>query len=262
MKKAGQITIFMILVLTIFLVGALYFHGVDKGKSEVAIKKQQNVILDKESISIYFDDCIKNIEEDSLLLFGLQGGNMEISKSENPALLVKTYYEYGKNTVPSINELEKAYSTYLEQHLPSCLDKIEFPGYEINLGKVDVNTRFYNDFVDVNVDYPLTIKNKDSEIRISKCNRKYSVRVGHIYNTSNNIVNKFVQNPNRIEYSYLMKFKEDKFFIVPYSKSLFVILIQDDKSSIRDKKYSFAFGLTFNDTKEGTVKQEIKRILA
>ena len=164
--------------------------------------------------------------------------------------------------MPSIHQLEEVYSDYIRQNAHSCPESLDYPGYKITYGVIEVNTRFYNDVVVLNIDYPITLKSKESEITLQKFEYVYPVRMGYIYNISQGIVNKFVTEPNFIEYSYFNKLENDSFFIIPYSKNLFIILMQDGESRIRNEKYTFAFGLVFNDVKNNNIKSEINSLLA
>lgn len=260
--KRGQVTIYMIIVLVAFLAfGVLYFANADESR-KISEQNQFNALFDKQPINAYFDECINSMAEDSLVLFGMQGGNMEIEiKNGTAYLLVRDYYEHGRSTVPAIEELENSYSGYLEQNLHSCADKADFPGYSIEAGKAKVRAKFYNDFVDLNVDYPITAKSKNSVIQLKAFSKKYSVRIGRIYEISKEIVDKFVKNPDEIEYSYFTGLKENFFFIIPYNENVFIILIQDSKSAIRNKKYNFAFGIVFDNSKTD-IKEGIGTLLA
>jgi hypothetical protein len=260
MKKGAQISLFLIFALIILALGTVYLGLQDRNEPEIT--KSINTPFDKQAMITYFDECIESLGEDSLLLFGLQGGNMEILKSEkNPTLLVKTYFENGKNAMPSLEELENIYSNYLEQNLPSCMEKFYFPGYSSTLKKVSVDTNFYNDFVQVGINFPVTIEREGSQINLKSFSKKYSVRMGHIYNITRNVIGNFVENPDVIEYSYLMQFEENSFFIIPYNENLFIVFIQDNKSFIRNKNYNFIFGLVFEETKDDIIKQEIQELL-
>jgi len=259
MRKRGQISIFMLFAIIITILIALVFMINPSISPE--IKKSTETSINLLPIENYFDTCIESIGEDSLILFGLQGGNMEIVYvDDDPVLFIKAYYEYGKNAVPTLQKLEQTYSEYLEESLPSCLDEVNFPGYEIILDDVNVNAKFHNDFVDVNVDFPLTIISGNTKTKSRNFNQKYPIRMGHIHNLSLNIVNRFVLNPGRIEYSYLAQFEENDFFIMPYNESLFTVTIQDDKSIIGNKKYNFVFGLLFEESKD-EVKEDILNLL-
>lgn len=262
MKKAGQISIFMIFAIMIFLIGWIYFSQAGE-KGKVRALEHSSLVLDKQAIGNYMNECLKSLGENSLILFGLQGGNVEISKTDkSPALLVNTFYRYGKNTMPSIEQLEKVYSEYIRQNAYSCPESLDYPGYKITYGSIEVNTKFYNDVVVLNINYPITLKSKESEINLQKFGYVYPVRMGYIYNISQGIVNKFVEAPDIIEYSYFNKFENDSFFIIPYNKNLFVILIRDGESNIRNNEYTFAFGLVFNDVKSNNIISGINSLLA
>jgi len=264
MEKKSQIAIFILFSIVILIAFSfIYFLTGQEDINKVTIEKQLDLTLDRQAINSYFNECARSLGEDSLFLFGLQGGNMELSRTDNNiALLVKTYYENGENVIPTIEELEEIYSEYVEQNLPSCLEEFEFPGYQVESQKPNVNTKFYNNFVDVDIEYPLTFKRRGSEIKLMNFDKKFPVRMGHIYDVSYSIVNKFVSNPKEIEYSHLMSFEENTFFIIPYNENLFVILMQDDESVINNKNFNFIFGLVFEDTGDDIVKREIQELLA
>lgn len=245
MEKRGQLSIFLLLILVLLIVVGFVLY-LNPEETAADVKKTTESSLDIAPIRVYFDTCIDSIAQDSLILFGLQSGNMGAYNANGDAVfLVFPYYKNGKNVAPLINELENEYSSYLEKHLPSCTENTYFPGYEISLGKVDVDASFQENIVFLEIDYPLTISSKNSKTEIGRFDRTYPVRMGHIYSLANNIVDKFVENPGEIEYSYLMQFEENEFTIIPYSENYFMLSIKDGKSELKNRKYNFVFGLVF-----------------
>ena len=60
MKKAGQISIFMIFAIMIFLIGWVYFSQAgDKGK--VQALEHSSIVLDKQAIVNYMNECLKSL---------------------------------------------------------------------------------------------------------------------------------------------------------------------------------------------------------
>ena len=244
MEKRGQLSIFLLLILVLLIAAAfvLYFNP----EEVTDVKKTTESSFDIAPIRVYFDACIDSIAQDSLILFGLQSGNMGAYDADGDAVfLVFPYYKNGENVAPLINVLENDYSSYLEKHLPSCTQNTDFPGYDIKLGKVNVDASFQENVVFLEIDYPLTISSKSSKTEIRRFDRTYPVRMGHIYSLANSIVDKFVKNPDEIEYSYLMQFEENEFTIIPYSENYFMMSIKDSKSELKSRKYNFVFGLVF-----------------
>jgi len=259
MVKRGQITIFIIIGLVILIATSLIFYIKPDTSSEVT--KATKTTFDVTPIKNYFDTCIKTIGEDVLILFGLQGGNLENFESRNPStLIIKTFFEEGKDVKPSKESLENSYSRYLETNLPTCLDNANFQGFDLNLDKVTVKTKFLDSSVDVKINYPLTIKNEGSVTKIQSFDKKYPVRMGHIYDITLNIVNKLEQNPNYLEYTDLLSYEDNNFFIMPYTENLYVISVQDDKSIIRNTKYNFMFTLIFKNKKDDGTGKDIERM--
>ncbi|MAE43233.1 hypothetical protein CMO93_05655 [Candidatus Woesearchaeota archaeon] len=259
MRKRGQISIFILFAVIILIsIGLLSYIKEGTGKE---VEKSTEIPLDLAPVKNYFDTCIKTIGEDALVLFGLQGGNLENFESQNPStLIIKTFFEEGKDVKPSKESLENSYSRYLETNLPTCLDNANFQGFDLNLDKVTVKTKFLDSSVDVKINYPLTIRNEGSVTKIQSFDKKYPVRMGHIYDTALNIVNKLEQNPKYLDYSDLLAYEDNDFFIMPHNENLYVISVQDDKSIIRNTKYNFMFTLIFESNGEDETKKEIERM--
>lgn len=260
MEKRGQVAIFILFSLVILISALLVYYLRSSEPAEVS--KITEADFNVAPIKSYVDTCIKDLGEDALILLGFQGGNLEDIDTETNILLIRKFFEEGKSKVPPKEYLESSYSRYLESKLPSCLSNANFQGYELSLGNVSVNAKFYDEFVDVKIDFPLAIVKDSSKIQLESFDKKYPIRMGHIHGISAKLVEKFVENPDRIDYSYFMQFKDDNFFIIPYSEDYFIIAIEDEKSKIQDKNYQFMFGLIFSGKEENQAKEEMQRLLA
>ena len=113
MRERGQISIFILIVIIITILITLVLMINPSIGPE--IKKSTETSINLLPIENYFDTCIESIGEDSLILFGLQGGNMEIIYvNDDPVLFIKAYYEYGKNAVPTLQKLEQYFHLNFE----------------------------------------------------------------------------------------------------------------------------------------------------
>ena len=113
---------------------------------------------------------------------------------------VRTYFNKGKIVAPSIEELERKYSSVLEKMLASkkyiCHDVQD---HNVQLGNVRVESKFHKDYIDVDVSYPVYISGKSIQADMGGLRIRYkiNVRMGHIYNVVMQVLERFKENQEK-----------------------------------------------------------------
>ncbi len=251
MKKRGQITVFIILGL-IFL---LFFLIILFTKS-YRIEKIGVISSDElNPIKYYVDLCAKSSSSNALYLLGVQGGYTAPPKLYFQSAYAKIAYWYykGEDTSPTIEEMEQELSSYVNRALPECvenLDAFSDMGFEFEFGEINTETKINENNVEFNIDYPITVMQGESKAEISKFYKSFPVRLGHIYDITQNIVKKEVEDPDWVDMTSLVN-QDLNFKIYPYDENTLIYSVLDNQSIIEyGTQFMFLFANGFKESEE------------
>ncbi|MFO8015654.1 MAG: hypothetical protein R6U32_00975 [Candidatus Woesearchaeota archaeon] len=171
-EKRGQITLFIIIgILIVALVGVfLYIRG-------ESIQMEEPEVIPSELMPVkeYIDGCMQVTLNKAVLMMGQQGGYLYIPehiKSDPSAYIessdgsmIKTPYWYhnGKSNVPSIGNMEKQISRYVEENLDACLRDFAPLEEQFSIeeaGNMTSKTTIGVNEVIITAKYPLNVKVK------------------------------------------------------------------------------------------------------
>lgn len=240
--KKGQVTIFIILgiiilaavVLVMFLKSQFYFGPAT----------QERLQQEFPSIKIHVEKCIKDISEPILRKIGLQGGVL------NPPEDTFRYYLGTKISYLCYNipkdkrcsnrmllktQIEKDLTDEIKPKLTSCIDIDSFKklNYEITTGAFQLDTSVGQDSVSFLLDFPITIKKDDAEVKESTFSAKIDYPLGRLYNSAQDIITAeaIVGDFDTTPYSFLKTKNTNLPYVVqklqPYPDKLYVLKIQD-----------------------------------
>lgn len=159
MNKKGQVTIFIIMAILIVVAGVLYFSFRD------TIDEKVGIGVNGEPVKVYVDECLQDVSKEVVYLVGNGGGYVF-----GPELSNESGFNYqileNESYFPGLEEIEEEISLYTTVILISCLDGFEsFSNFEIEAGEAEVFVDILNDSVEVNLDYPISIRKGEEIIR-------------------------------------------------------------------------------------------------
>jgi hypothetical protein len=242
--KRGQVTLFIIIAVVIVAVVVLFFMFREK---IFAPKPELKVPAEAAEIYDYTQDCVKATSEDALILVGLQGGF-----AEPPSPYLDTNYSKiafwaynGADKKPSLEEIEKQISLYIQYVLPICT--ADFPGFaeqgfEINAGEIESTTKIESDKIKVDVKWPLAISKGETTAEISDFSASIPVNFSRVYNEAGRITDAYASNPEWIDMDQLLESEFDV-LIMPYSDAELIYSIADNKTIVAGQPYLFMFGI-------------------
>jgi len=159
MNKRGQITVFILLGLTILIsVGILYSVTRDKGTIPINVPSIENV-------NLFVSQCSKQTFDTGIVRMGLNTGHIyplgfpELANigDENVAFL---YYE-GDKLIPKNEFFESQLSTYHEEFILNCLDFSDFKDLDIKINDI-VSTVTIDNGIELKSNVGLEIKSGES----------------------------------------------------------------------------------------------------
>ncbi|MDD5086822.1 MAG: hypothetical protein PHV16_03650, partial [Candidatus Nanoarchaeia archaeon] len=240
MKKRGQVTMFIIAGIAVlaFIVLFLYAQNINLNDANV-------IPLDEtKPINHYVGLCAKSTTEDALFKLGIQGGYTSTPPNYMQSVYSKIAYWYyeGEDISPSIKKMEQELSLYVDKALPECIENLDVfreMGYNFEFNDIKTKAKISDNFVEFNINYPITIIKQNSKAKISDFYEIYNVRLGHIHNISKQIVEKEVEDPLWIDISFLM-LQDVKFDIYPYDNKTIIYSVVDEQSKLSQGK-NFTF---------------------
>jgi len=242
-KNKAQITLYVILgIVIIVLIGLFFLFRPQIIKPE----KISQVPFELQPIKNHIDDCIKTTSLAGLSLIGAQGGHIFAKTLELETSYGNISYGYydRKNTLPTINEMQKDISDFLELALPNCIDFSLFQNFEITAEKLKASTKIAEKEVIIEIKYPISAKTSDSEAQLKNFLYIAPVRLGHLHGIATDIITKTVNNPKWIDLTNLDDFDVD-INIIPHSPDTLVYSITDNQTDL----YLFLYAAKFKINK-------------
>lgn len=247
MYKQSQISLFLIVGIILLFGLALLFSSRDAylPSSSVEITKQTSLKGDLDTLQVVVNHCIEETAKKAIITVGRWGGKSSQSDiSLNSQNLTMNYLLYADKTyVSSLREIEQSLSLLVNEHLPECLVKEQLHFASLKIETVQTKTVVYDDFVQFEVYWPLTISQDDASQKIASFPlTKIPVRLKKSALLSKEITAKIQQNPYFIDPVYLLQ-QNLTINLDLLGNDTYIFLITDEKSIIGNSPYTFAFAV-------------------
>ncbi|MBI1970246.1 hypothetical protein HYS47_00715 [Candidatus Woesearchaeota archaeon] len=197
-KHQGQITAFivvgiLILVLTGILVG-LYVSNEQplKGKETIS-----TLSFDSAAIENALNACLQKASGEAIALLSKQGGYIYTFPHLTfyDGWQVAYHYDNGRDISPTKQFMEGEMSRYAAEALLACASNSFLPLYEgATIKKPMVITAIEDGLVVFEVEFPITIQKDRSTITISKLYHNIPVRLQHVLDVKQQILNSIRNN--------------------------------------------------------------------
>src|SRR3989344_2188516 len=244
MGKRGQVTIFVVIaVVTVALVGVSYLVVNNKNKGNEVPKTSEIA-----EFKIFVDGCLRETGENGLVSLGEKGGYFIITDDTKSIEGNIPYYVYdNKKLTPSEEKISQQLSAFITEELGFCiLNFKDFkPDFEITYELKSVNTNISSDKVEITLDYPLSIRKGDNTYFLDEFKIKIPVRLGIIYQVSEEVVNEQLEHPESICLSCLYDLgRKNKVHIdmLDYGNST-IFKVIDDNSRLNNESYGWSFAV-------------------
>lgn len=238
MRKKGQVTIFIIAAVIIIGMVALFFTIRGTFQKEAYTP-------DVSAIKNFIDECVEDVGKEGIFVVSIQGGflNPEPNIQILGFKIGYLYYE-GENRLPNLGDIEKDISKYVSLNLEACVNEFESfkkTGFNINQGNIETNTIIREDFVDINIRFPLSIeKDNSTSILSEEYKRTYPIKLKKYYDVAKAIVEMEMKDPSKIDAIYLLNLDINIDF-TNYENQVIVYALEDKESKINNKPYLFVF---------------------
>jgi len=242
MKQKAQVTLFIVFVIAVLSIVLIFVLGSNGVISILKYETFKTLTDAEKEVKNAVQECLKMQGEEALKLIALQG---RIYTQD--FFTYKNIHVYYANNPITKQQLEEEMEIYINQNFESCTSQVfgEFKkrGLELNLNNFKSNVIIAKENVQLNLNYPLEIKLKDSDEKasFSEFIEKIVVNLEKLHDISTRISNQHKQNNGLINMTYLDSLDVET-IIIPY-KDATLFILEDSKSQIKNLNYAYSFAL-------------------
>ena len=235
LNKRGQITIFIIIAILI-IAGIVLFFAFKQNIIKKEISPQEVV-----PIKNFVQECVEERAEITIKIIS-EGGGYYFPPKFSTNSGVTYYLKDEKNYMPSKEKIEDEISENLEKNVLGCAGNFsDFPDYIIERGNLSIKTAILNNKIDLDVNYPLTIKKENSSAIINNFDIVVPARLSIIYDSVQQIVNSSSEN---LCLSCILIISLENDLLIDtfdYENNTIIFTILDNKSVINREPLKWVF---------------------
>jgi hypothetical protein len=167
MRKRGQLTLFIILAIILFLgIIFYYFQSTSKDSLQDNFIKDRGLTKETSLIRSNIFRCIDSSYESALVHIGIQGGHNKAPElyftnkdlQEYNAFFSYFYYQ-GNYLMPEIETIEESFSVHMEKSFSECLNNQNYP-LNTSFSTPRIITNIKEERIDIKIDLKITIEQK------------------------------------------------------------------------------------------------------
>ena len=247
MQKRGQVTVFVVLGITvIILVGLIFFMRDYYG---LGVEPKIFIQGPLDSIKQELTGCIDGIAVPTIKLIAEQGGSLDSAKyrfynSRKVKYLCQDIpgEKACLNSMDSVKEIEENVEEKLKSELKSCVSEELLKskrGYIISDAELQVDVKILQQTVLVEVDYPVTVSKDGVTLELGKVKRELpDTPLGYLYRTAHLIVDSYARLGSFYHLPYMLEQKGNIIIQVdkPYPDVIYIL-------NKKDSEFKFVFAI-------------------
>ncbi|MCK4670139.1 MAG: hypothetical protein KAT43_02955 [Nanoarchaeota archaeon] len=165
--KRGQVTVFIVIGLILVVVAGIVLYLVYAPKAGAEAEKVEHFSASVMNVRPYVDNCI---EQQAMVA------------------LIQAAAEAEEKKLPAIEEIETIISDYLNDNVALCANFDAFQEFEVIPGEINSSVKVQKENFIAEVEWPLTIKQKDLTISEEKFRVIFPLRLNELYLKVSDIV--------------------------------------------------------------------------
>lgn len=250
MLKKSQISVFVIISL-IIVSGMIFIYSKHYGSQKNELDFNANDInsldLSETSVKNYVQDCLDKNTKLGVFYLADKGGYIYnydyILFAENKQIAYSLKNKI--NVAPSESFMKNELKHFLQESMVLCVKNYQIENQEYNLLVEEpiVNIEFYDESVDVDLDFPVIINKDKNNKEISKYRVVLPIRFNHILKIRDEISSK---QKGYIDFEKLISY-DVEINTFSYDKTNLIYSIYDNKSNIDDVPFIFNFAIESDD---------------
>jgi hypothetical protein len=236
LRNKAQLAIFMVLAVVVLLIFAFIFLLYQSNKIPLEFTA--------ESIQGYLDGCLRQTAEDALELLGRQGGSIQLEGYvAAPSYGISYWLKDTILKIPTEEHMEEQLAFYIHNNLEKCINLEDFEGrgWRVEAGRLFTRASLNKEDVSFTATYPLTVRQQERSLAISRLTTSVPVRLQHIHSTASHAA-EFMQQHGKIDLTALDA-SGLNVTIFPYNNAL-MYQFSDEHSLINNKNFVFNIALS------------------
>ena len=199
-KRKAQVTLFVIVAI-VLVVAALLILLYAQGLILPIPEEESRAILGSqvEPVRSLISNCVEQVSSDALVLIGMHAGlynyeDMEVIDFAGDKVVVVKKSDTGfVNRMPPKNEIERQFELYMQSEgfeaIDSCTNRFRNFDIEVTEGGKKITADINDDSVNVNVDWPLTLRKGRARLDTDARDLKINMKAGKVLSVANDIAN-------------------------------------------------------------------------
>lgn len=249
MAKKSQVSLFLIFGI-VMVAGVMLISYLSSSSPQAESLKKAEVpsasetIFSIEPVKLNIGYCAESSLKDAIEHMGFYGGYYLVPepKIDYFGQEIPLYAQAGKNTAPSINEIESQIAEYVKEQLPLCVNQLQFEGIAIQGDIKSVSAVIGAESVSIYADYAIEARMTDKTSTISSTRAEVPARLHTVYEIAANISNEAISG-NAVCMDCLIELAEQHnvFIDVQVYGDNVIYTIFDNQTNINNDEYIFSF---------------------
>ena len=248
--KKGQVTAFILVGVVMLIGGFLIFNlsNPDQDSQEILKTEIADLSLSKKNIDLYVSSCLNEVVTRGVYFLSRQGGFIYDYEYTFDGEIEDFALSMDGNiiTAPSKEFISEELSTFTETSIDFCMNlDNDYPEYIFEYGKPDVDINIHDDLLNVELDYPIELSGKKTNMKMNHFSHSIPIRLGGMLEARDKILSLVDVDSDTFSISELSQlgFQAN---IMPYDSSLVLLGIYDEESSVLDTPFFFNVALKKN----------------
>jgi hypothetical protein len=240
MNKKSQVSIFIIIGLIIIILSSFFY---------IRFNVKPELIIDNgnefKDVEKHIQECIKNSAIESIELLGKQGSLNPTAYIASERNMVSYYYFKGKGFVPEKKNIESQISLFIENKMYDCINKFSDNVYAIDAQEIRIFSEIENDFISIKLETPIRVYHHGRRDDIYIPVIELSTNLKKIYDTSKEMIDNIIKDPNWIDLEEINK-KDLDIRMVVVNSSTIIYILTDNKIGLNKEPYSYRFAVKYD----------------
>lgn len=200
-----------------------------------------------EGVRNFVTECLRQTANKGISYLGQQSGyrfiNPDMFVTESIRLGI--FYDKGKIIIPSLNNISNNFAGIIENSIWLCLDDFKsFQGLNITAeGEPSAQATIGKTSATVDLAYPIIVHQRERKTEYKTFSATISVRFGYALEVAQEIVQKFKENPDELDFNYLNSFDDVEISLFPYNRETLIFALEDQKSIIDGSPFLLGFAV-------------------
>lgn len=255
--KRGQITIFIIvgiILVVAITMGIILRKDIAQKLQDVKISQSTALQQEVDKVRPFVEDCLQSAAEDAVLSVVAKGGyNAPKSSVQYDYYNVPIYFNKGKETVPSMQNIASEIALAIKNNVPSCAN-FKAAGMPVKAVKrPEVTITAGKKLITIDMEWPLTVGTEAESATISEFSTEIKADIENPYEYAMALYNqqKAIKVLSLIDLARLAKQNNFILHFDMADKDAMVYLLTFNKTIIQRQPLVYTFGIIREKPKAG-----------